>query len=93
MQLTYNGKTSDLELLDMTIGQAREMAKLGINTMQEFEQSLAKAEFPALQMAYWLWVSQRGETIALEDVDFQPVRFAMAIINAARAVDDSPKEV
>lgn len=85
----------DLDLSEIDLGEAMAIKRqLGL-TLVGLETGMGEGDPAALQAVFWIMLRHAGEKVALDRVDFKPVKFAMAIQAAAAAelaADSEPAE-
>jgi hypothetical protein len=98
MNVNYEGKTYAFDLDEIDISQATVLKRKFGLTLLSLEAGLREGDPDALRAMYWIMLTQDGQRVNIDNVNFKIVKFANAIQQASedeaeKAEDgDAPKE-
>lgn len=99
MKVAYEGTDYDFDLDELDISQATQIYRKYSLTLLSLETGLREGNPDALRSLYWLMLTQSGQKVNLDNVNFKIVKFANAVQKAIEARDaedadkaDDPKD-
>jgi hypothetical protein len=83
MKITYEDKDYSLDLDEMDVSQATTIKRKYGFSLLSLETGLREGDVDALRCVYWLMLSQNGERVNVDNVNFKVVKFAVAVQEAS----------
>ena len=82
MKIDYDGKQYEFDLDEIDVSQATTIKRKFGLTLLSLESGLREGDPDALRCIYWLMLTQAGERVNIDNVNFKIVKFANAIQQA-----------
>lgn len=101
MKISYEDKEYDFDLDEIDVSQATVIKRKFGLTLLSLESGLREGDPDSLRCLYWLMLTQDGQRVNIDNINFKIVKFANAIQEAnlreleeaeAKAGEDAPKE-